>query len=270
MQYIMNNSTTLLIPSLLVFDSQYLRAMFWGEQEMSYQFFALKGASSENSDLGVEVFLKYILCVQPVSGALRGMALEVLLWVLIAGPNPDLVVIFQRSWEKNSLFWNIVFKWMASNLFIFLAQTVAGSVRRSHSSSYSFLLYYRCFYQAIFSFFFSSEERQGEEGECEALWHSLVCWMCLAEVKSCDVFPCWAIFGTLVLTQDHRHYKEKGHDSLSRAAFAISISFDVTDKPSSLYLSILVLEICHGDIKIVTRFSFFSSWTEMFISVFRR
>lgn len=46
---------------------------------MSYQFFALKGASSENSGLGVEVFLEYMLCVQPVSGALHGMALEVLL-----------------------------------------------------------------------------------------------------------------------------------------------------------------------------------------------
>lgn len=49
-------------------------------------FFALQGEFSESSDLGMEVFLSYILCVQPVSGALHGMALEVLLCILIADP----------------------------------------------------------------------------------------------------------------------------------------------------------------------------------------
>ena len=161
---------------------------------------------------------------------------------------------------------------MTPNFFIFLAQTVAESVQRSCSFLCSFPLCHKCFYQAIFSSFFSSEERKGEE-ECEAPWCSLVCWMCLADVKSCHLFPFWAIFGTLVLTRDHRHYKKKAHDSLSWTefpAFAISVSFEAAIKPSSLYLILqtLDLEIWHADIKIVIRFSFFFNWSEVLISVF--
>lgn len=58
-----------------------------------------------------------------------------------------------------------------------------------------------------FLFFFLVVERGMEE--CEAWWCSSVCWMCLADEKSCCVFWFWAICGTLVLTQYHCHYRNK-------------------------------------------------------------
>lgn len=116
-------------------------------------------------------------------------------------------------------------------------------------------------------FFPLSEERKGE-----APWCSLARWMCLADVKS--YWPFWSIFGAVVLTWDHRHCKKKACDSLPWAefpAFAISVYFEAAIKPSSLCLILqtLVLEICHDDIIIAIRFSFFFIWSQELISVLR-
>lgn len=132
-------------------------------------------------------------------------------------PIPGPVVLFQhQSLVRTFIFWNIVFKWLAPNFFIFLAQSVVESVQRSRGFLCSSPLCCRCFYQAIISLFFSSKERKGKE-ECEniILWCYLVCWICSADVKSCHVFPFWAIFGTLVVTWDHHHYKKMAYISLS-------------------------------------------------------
>lgn len=108
-------------------------------------------------------------------------------------------------------------------------------------------------------FFFCSEKRKREE-ECEARWCSLVCWMCLADVKPCCVFWFWVIIsGTLVLAQDLCHCKKKAHDPLSWTefpAFTISVSFEAAIKPGTLYLILqtLVLEICYDDTEIAIIF----------------
>lgn len=200
------------------------------------------------------------------------MALEVLLCVLIAWPIPGPFVLFQHQTPvRPFIFWNIVFRWLTPNFFIFLAQTVAEIVQRPCSFLCSFLLCCRCFYQAMFSSFFSSEERKGGGG----VWGTVMFSGVLNVFGPCKVMPCISFLGNLWDAGT-----DWGPPSLQKVgswlfvlnrAFAISGSFEAAIKPSSLclILQILILEICHDNIKTVTRFSFFFSWSEVFISVFR-
>lgn len=75
-----------------VFDSQYLSVFFWGEQ-----LFAIKDEFSGSSDLGMELFLYHVVCVQPISCAVHSMALEVLLCLLNAWPISGPVVLVQHQ-----------------------------------------------------------------------------------------------------------------------------------------------------------------------------